>query len=231
MITVYGAEPMWGLPDPSPFVTKTETLLKIAGIPYEKRWANFSKAPKGKVPYINDDGEIIPDSTLIRQHIECKYRVDFDAGLDETTRAMLWAYEKLCEDHLYWLMVQERWADDANFEKGPKRFFDKAPALMRPLVIWMIRRQVRRSLHGQGASRYSAQERRMLVDRTYASISGLLRDREFAGGDKPCGADATLYAFTQGAACPHFEGAGHDLIKQYPVIETYIARMKARCFA
>ena len=33
MITLYGFGPLFGLPDPSPFVLKTMTQLKMAGLP------------------------------------------------------------------------------------------------------------------------------------------------------------------------------------------------------
>jgi hypothetical protein len=34
MITLYNFGPAFGLPDPSPFVMKVETLLKMARLPY-----------------------------------------------------------------------------------------------------------------------------------------------------------------------------------------------------
>jgi len=49
MITLYSFGPGFGLPDPSPFVTKAEVLLKMAELPYRTdfhaRWmddANFA---------------------------------------------------------------------------------------------------------------------------------------------------------------------------------------------
>ena len=59
MITLYAFGPAFGLPDPSPFVTKAEVLLKMAGQPYRTDVNGFNKAPKGKLPYIDDDGERI----------------------------------------------------------------------------------------------------------------------------------------------------------------------------
>lgn len=230
MITLYGAEPMWGQSDPSPFVVKTELLLKMAGVPYQRRWANFSKAPKGKIPYIEDEGEIIPDSTLIRFHLEKKYGADFSGGLAPFEAGAFWAAEKMCEDHLYWFNIMERWGNPVNFERGPRRFFDKAPALMRPLVVAMVKRQVLRNMHGHGVSRYSAEERRLMTERAFAALAGLLEGRDFAGGDKPCGADATLYAFLASITSAYFESEAPALAARHPVLGTYLARMKARFY-
>ena len=150
MITLYTFGPYFGLPDPSPFVMKAEVLLKMADLPFETDTGGFGKAPKGKLPYITDDGEIIANSTFIRLHIEKKYGFDFDAGLSPPNRAIAWAFEKMCENHLYWAGLHARWMVDANFNKGPRRFFDSAPAPLRPLIVTMVRRQVRRNLWGHG---------------------------------------------------------------------------------
>jgi glutathione S-transferase len=51
---------------------KGEMLLKLAKLPYRTDTRGFPRAPKGKLPYIVDDGEVIADSTLIRLHLERK---------------------------------------------------------------------------------------------------------------------------------------------------------------
>jgi len=80
MITLYTFGPNFGLPDPSPFVVKAEVLLKMAGLPYRTDTTGFKKAPKGKLPYIDDDGTIVCDSTFIRFHLEKKHHIEFRRG-------------------------------------------------------------------------------------------------------------------------------------------------------
>ena len=118
MITLYTFGPYFGLPDPSPFVMKAEVLLKMANLPFETDTGGFSEAPKGKLPYIADGGEIIADSTLIRLHIEKKYGFDFDAGLSRPERGVAWAFEKMCEDHLYWAGSARALDDRREFRQG-----------------------------------------------------------------------------------------------------------------
>ena len=122
MITLYTFGPAFGLPDPSPFVTKAEVLLKMAGLPYRTDTKGLSKAPKGKLPYISDGEDIIADSSFIRLHLEKRYTIDFDKGLSQHERGVACAVEKMCEDHLYWLLVYDRWADDANFKRSRQVF-------------------------------------------------------------------------------------------------------------
>ena len=45
-------------------------LLKFAGLEYQEERSIPSNAPKGKVPYIDDEGTTVADSTFIRFHIE-----------------------------------------------------------------------------------------------------------------------------------------------------------------
>ena len=79
MITLYGFGTGFGLPEISPFVTKTEVQLKMARLAYAKEKAMPPSSPKRQLPYIVDEAETIADSTFIRAHIEGKYGFDFDA--------------------------------------------------------------------------------------------------------------------------------------------------------
>jgi glutathione S-transferase len=228
MITLYTFGPAFGLPDPSPFVTKAAALLKLAGLAYATNTGGFGKAPKGKLPYIDDGGTIVADSTFIRTHIEARYGVDFDKGLSPHERGVAWAVEKMLEDHLYWGVVHSRWMDDRNFNVGPITFFQKVPALVRPLVIAMIRRQVRRTLHGQGIGRHSPAEIASLMNRAIDALAAILGDKPYLMGNEPCGADATAYAFTLGVLCPAFESPMRGRAASHANLVAYAERMRAR---
>ena len=174
----------------------------MSGLPFRTDTAGFNKAPKGKLPYIEDDGERIANSTLVRWHIEKKYQFDFDRGLDAGQRAIAWAFEKMAEDNLYWTLLDSRWTDDANFYKGPVQFFGQMPAPLRPIVIAMVRRQVRKALHAHGLGRHSNAEIVAIGTRSIDAIADHL-------GQKPSSwaraerVDATMFAFAAGALCRH----------------------------
>jgi len=194
MIKLYSFGPYFGLPDASPFVLKTMTLLKFAGLRYVEDHAGYGRAPKGKLPYIDDDGKIVADSTFIRVYLEKKYGIDFDAGLTPEQRAAGWAIEKMLEEHYYWLLVQARWIDDGNFARGPAQFFSGAPAVVRPLVKALIRKKVARSLQAQGLGRHSSDELAELGRRDIEALSVLLGDKPYLFGAAPSAADATAFA-------------------------------------
>src|SRR5262249_55802180 len=150
MITLYTFGPAFGLPDPSPFVTKVEVLLKMAALPYRTDAIGLRRAPKGKVPYIDDEGERVAQSTFIRWHLGKENTIDFDKRLSPEQRAIAWAFEKRAEDNFYGALVDARGVDNANLAKGPEQFFRKIPAPVRPFLIAFTRRQIRRPLYAQG---------------------------------------------------------------------------------
>lgn len=201
-------------------------LFKIAGLEYRIDKSGFNKAPKSKQPYIDDEGEIIADSTFIRFHIEKKYGFDFDAGLDAQAKGVAWAVEKMFEDHLYWMIVRERWCNDANFDRGPRMFFDDAPALIRPLIIFMVRKKVAKSLQAQGLGRHSDAEFYLLAQKTIDAVANIIGDNKYLAGDKICGADATTFAFIDGLACPHFDSPVIGMIEKHQNLMEYLKRMR-----
>jgi glutathione S-transferase len=230
MITLYGFGPQFGLPDASPFVTKAEVLLKMANLPYRSDSNGFGSAPKGKCPYIDDDGQRIADSTFIRWHIERKYQFDFDRGLNNEERGIAWAFEKLAEDNIYWAVVDARWTDEANFQKGPVTFFRKVPALVRPVMVKMIRRQLRKTLHAQGIGRHSQAEIAALAIRGIDATAHYLGTKPFFMGAEPTGVDATIFAFTAGVLCPLFETPIRTAAERHDNLKRYVGRMTARYY-
>lgn len=231
MITLYTFGPAFGLPDASPFVTKAEVLLKMAGLEYRTDAGGFRKAPKGKLPYIEDQGVIVPDSTFIRWHIEKRYGVDFDARLSARERGIAWAVEKLLEDNVYWAVLDARWMDDNNFARGPAEFFRSLPWPMRPMVAAIIRRKVGQALWAQGMGRHRREEIIALAAKGIESVAAVLGDKPYLMGDEPCGADATVFAFVLGLLCPQFETPLRGLAEGHSNLAAYAERMRQRYFA
>jgi glutathione S-transferase len=230
MITLYTFGPYFGCPDASPFVMKGEMLLKLAGLPYETSTRGFTRAPKGKLPYIDDAGTIVADSTLIRLHIEKKYGFDFDKALPARERGIAWCVEKMMEDHLYWVMVYWRWLIDENFERGPKNFFKGAPALIRPLITTMVRKKVRSTLHAHGIGRHTDDEKNAMADRCVDALSQVLGDNQYLMGNELCGADATAFAFIAGGLPDLFESPLQKKLARTANLVAYRDRMMAEFF-
>jgi glutathione S-transferase len=225
MIVLYTFGPYFGLPDGSPFVTKAMLLLKFAGLAYSEDRGGYFKSPKKKLPFIDDDGTIVADSTFIRFHIEKKYGFDFDAGLDAEQRAMAWAVSKMCEEHLYFAFLDVRWRDEANFNKGAAHFFDAVPQPARALVRAMVRRKTVKNLYNQGLGRHTAEEIARLASRDIDALATLLGDKPFLMGDRPCSADATAFPFVAGFLVPLFETRLRTAVEGHANLVAYAKRI------
>jgi glutathione S-transferase len=225
MLTLYTFGPAFGLPDPSPFVMKAQMLLKLAGLVYHESRGGLPGAPKGKLPYVDDEGTIVADSTFIRWHIERKYRFDFDKGLSDEQRGIGWAVEKMCEDHLYWAILDARWLDKANFRNGPAHFFELAPAPVRPFAKQFVRRQVRRALHGHGIGRHGKDEIAELAKRDLDAIAAIMGNKHCLLDHSPCGADAAVFAFVAAALCDRFDTPIRAAAEAHASLVAYRDRM------
>ncbi len=226
MITLYAFGPMWGLPDPSPFVMKTEVQLKLTGLDYQVEYGALARSPKGKLPFIVDDGETVADSVFIRDHLERKYGLDLDADLTSSQRAQAWTLERMLEDHLYWAIVHARWGDDANFAAGPADFFRGAPDAVRDGA----RERMIATLHGQGFGRHRFEEVGDLAGRSFAALSTLLGDRPFLFGESPSGVDATAFATVAAALVPRFTSPVRAAVESFPNLVAYRDRLMARFY-
>jgi glutathione S-transferase len=225
MITLYGFGAGFGLPEISPFVTKTEVQLRMADLPYRKERAMPPASPKGQLPFIDDDGMAIADSTFIRAHIEHKYGFDFDAGLSLQARAQAWAFERTIEHHVYWAMVGARWVDPFNFAKGPAHFFDGAPEERREKLREDAQFRVAENYLLSGLGRHAPDEDIDLALRSILALSVQLGDKPYLMGEKPCGMDATAFAMLAGILTPFFSSRLRDRVQDFGNLAAYVDRM------
>ncbi len=226
MITLYCIGQGFGLPEISPYATKAEVQLKIAGLDYRKAKGRPDHSPKGQIPYIEDEGELIADSTFIRAHMEGKYGVDLDFGLDAAQRAEAWALERMIENHLCWTMVHARWLLRPNFDKGPGHFFDAAPDGVREAV----RKQVNANVRAVGLGRHSDEEIADLGAKSLWALSLRLGDRRFLFGEVPSAVDATAFGVLAGLLTPYFDSPLRERAEGFANLVAYVDRMMRRYY-
>ena len=205
MITLYAAGPAYGLPEGSPYVTKTEIHLKMAGLWYQKVPARPETSPKGQLPWIDDDGVRVADSTFIRAYLERSYGVDLDAGLSKAQRAHAWAIERMVENHLAWASCHFRFFDDDNFGKGPARWFDGLPGEARADAIDGLLDTVRTNLNIVGMGRHAPDEIVELAAWSLTALSETLGNKAFMMGHRPTSVDAIVFAMLAQILTPFFD--------------------------
>lgn len=226
MITLYGAGANFGLPEVSPYVTKTEVHLRMAGLAYAKEAATPQMSPKGQLPWLDDDGELIADSHFIRQHLERKYGLDFDEGLTGAERAQAWAIERMVENHLGWTLVV-RWLIPENYAKGPAQFFSALPPAMQEDMRRDIQGRIGESLRAVGVGRHTEAEILGLGVRSLAALSALLGEKPFLMGRRPTGVDAIAFGVLAGLMVPYFEAPIRHRAMSFRNLVAYVDRMMA----
>jgi glutathione S-transferase len=232
MITLYRFAPYLGTPDSSPFVIKVMMLLQLARLEFRDVQGNPFKAPQRLLPYIVDDGITVADSSLIRAHLERKYAVDFDAGLDPAQQAQAWAIERMCEDHLYFAMLETRWLDRDNFRAGlGKHMFGAVPAPLRPLAKAMLRRMNAKRLAGHGLGRHAKNDIAALARRDIDALATLIGDKPYLMGDKPCGADACVFGIVTAILTPPLDSPIRAAMAARPNLVAYRDRLTRQFFS
>jgi len=224
-ITLYGGGAGFGLPEVSPYVTKTEVQLKMAGLPYRKEQAMPDTSPRGQLPYIDDGGERIADSTFIRAHIERKYGVDFDAELDAVQRAQTWAIERMIENHFNWAAGYARWMLPENFAKGPAHFFDHVPEAARKTLCKEMLGRVTVTMRAVGVGRHTPDEIVGLGERSLSALSTMMGEGPYLFGARPCGVDATAFAGLAGLLTPFFDSPLQHRARRFANLTAYVDRM------
>jgi glutathione S-transferase len=230
MLQLHTFGPHFNMPDGSPFCIKALMLMKLSGLPYETKQMSFKQAPKGKAPYLVDEGVTIADSHFIMKHLESKHDVDFSGGYGADKLAIGWAAARMMEEHMYFLNGYERWMVDENFWKGPIQFFKEVPAPIRPLIARIVRKKAGKTHQAQGLGRHTDDERFELAKGNLAAVEALLGNHKYILGDKVSGADASVFPFIWTASSPYFKSRIADYVQTRPVLEAYLGRMKLEFF-
>lgn len=212
-------------PTASPFCMKSMCMLEAAGLPYEVvRTGDPRGAPKQKLPFIETDGEQIPDSEQIRAFIETAADMDFDEGLSERERGISRALIRMVEEHVYFAIVADRWGEDDNWDHVRAAFFTEIPGLIRGFVTRQVRKQALGQLNGQGIGRHSREERFDRVRRDVIAIREILGDQPFLFGDRPTAADYSVVPMMRASIVTPVPKALGKFITSDSVLMDYVTR-------
>ena len=227
-IKLYQFRTAFGLPNLSPFCMKVETYLRMAKLDFEIIEIGDPRSmPKGKAPVIDDQGQMIPDSSFILEHLEKAYRADLDAGLSAEKKATAHAFAKLLEERFYFTALYSRWMDDRCWPTVKQLFFNDFPPVVRSLVPVVARKQVRKALYGQGTGRHTQDEIYAMATKDLTELGAYLGEKPYFLGDQPRINDAIVYAFAANAVWFPVETPILESVRSQSNLMAYCERMKA----
>jgi glutathione S-transferase len=231
MIKLYQFARTWGIPNLSSFCVKVETYLRINKLPYEIVETLPLKAPRGKLPFIDDDGRKVSDSRLIVNYLKSAYGDNDAALLSLEQQGIAKAYERLLEEHLYWGCMVSRWNyTEENWQTNKQAIFGGLPPVICDVVAAITRRKFKAQIIGHGIGRLTHEELFELGKEDIDSLANFLGDKPYFMGDKPTSLDASAYGILVNAlGCPIKSPLkDHALTKQN--LMDYCRRMQAEFF-
>jgi glutathione S-transferase len=194
MIALYSYPALFGVADNNGYGLKVFAFMRLAGLPFTHEHVfDASKAPRGQLPYIVDDGETIGDSAVILAHLAAKHGVTMDAALGTRERNLDLLVARLLDD-LYWVMSYSRWQDERYYPAFRAAFMREHPGVSEDGFATARAFNFQR-YHFQGIGRYTP-------DGVYARgladlrvLADLVSDGAFVHGAAPASVDAAIYGF------------------------------------
>ena len=233
MIKLYGFGPRFGVVDASPFVVKVDLFMRMAGIEFESEndFNNLKKSPKGKLPFIEDNGKKVGDSAQILNYLTQTYHLSLDDHLTEQQKAQAMLATHCIDESLYWCLVYSRWIHEPTWQVIKEGFFSKLPIPIKWFLPSVIQKDVKKTLHRQGYGRHSMDELVDKSDQVFSSLSMILGDNDYFFGDTPSSFDAVAYSILCEFISFDFENPFINKARQYDNLVAYCQRIEAKYYS
>jgi glutathione S-transferase len=226
MITLITYQAGFGQLSYSPFCVKAMWLLKAAEAQWQREDCNDPrKYPYAKLPAIRTPEGVIGDSHNIQAYLE-KLGADFWG--DVSDRATGHAFMRMAEDHMYFHLVLDRWADEDVWPIIRENYFAALPKLLRKPIANGIRKGTLKGLESQGLGRFTAAERLGRIEPDLAAISARLKTQAFVMGDQISLPDYSVAAMLGAAMATPLPTLLSQRVAKDTVLASYAARVAER---
>lgn len=231
MIELHQFRPSFGLPNGSAFCMKIEAWLKLKALEYKTvTLDNPGKAPKGKAPYIVHEGKTIADSWLILQYLTQQFGPLTEEKLKPEIAAANYAAARMLEEHLYFILLSERWIIKENADILRDAYFGHINRFIRGPIFSVIVKHMKKQLYQQGMGRHTRQEQMQMGEQAIHSLAGVLDNRAFFDGTAPGETDCITVSYL--ANILYFTGSSpmNEHVKSEQKLVDYTKRMMQKTF-
>ncbi len=228
MIELYQFPPMYNLPNASPFCMKLESYLRAQNIDYKNHYSVDTRhSPTKKFPFMRENGKIYSDSGRIIERLEAESQAPMQARLTAREKAITLGFIRLCEEHLYWVLVYTRWVDleGNNTWKEDLQKGAKVPGFIFKVIYKALQRTVLKQLDGQGLGRHEKEAIYLLAEQDLQALSDFLGERRYFFGDSATLLDHALYAVTSSIYHTPWDSRLKAIALQYENLNEHSKRM------
>jgi glutathione S-transferase len=219
----------WGLLAPSPFCVKLEVVLRMRGEAYELRpTVSTLRAPRRKLPWIDEAGERLADSEMIVRRLERRNDVLEEAAVPRDVRARTHLVRRTLEESLYFALVAERWRDDAIRLRYATDLLASLPVLARPIIGELVRRMLERQLWQQGLGRHDLETLRDFARADLAAVAWALGTAPYFTGDRARAVDASVFGLLANLWHVPIDSALRQALATHPNLVAFIERMRTQ---
>jgi glutathione S-transferase len=216
---------MFGIPNLSPFCCKLETWLRLAKIPYVVvETSDPRTAPRRKLPYIEDDGARIADSSVIVDHLSRTRSIDLDESLSPCQRATALLVQRTLEEHYAFVLAYTHLLRAEGLRHTRARF-ERLPSMVRPFVARAVHKNVSKLLWSQGLLRCVHDEIIAAAIADWRAVLTFMSDGPFFFGDRATRVDAILFGTLAPTILTPIETPIREFLSSQPKVTAYTKRM------
>ncbi len=224
MIVLYSYPPLYGVADNNGYGLKVFAFLRLARLAFvHEHIFDASAAPRGQLPYIVDNDEVVGDSETIIAYLIQKYDLTNDAALDERERRLDLLVARLLDD-MYWVMSYSRWKDERFRPAFEAALLREHPSLTEAGLIKAREYNAQRYYY-QGIGRYTpdAAYARGLSD--LEVLDQIVPAEAYVHGTEPTSVDASIYGFVANIHFYDIETPLKQLLARRPKLVRHCLRI------
>ncbi|WP_222184138.1 glutathione S-transferase family protein [Geminicoccus harenae] len=223
-LTLFSYPQLFGLSDNNPYGLKVATFMQLCGVPFRHAHIiDASAAPRGQLPYLDDDGQVIGDSDAIIAHLTAKLDLAIDRDLSPSQRCTDLLVRRMLDD-LYWVMSYSRWRDDRYWPLFRDALLTTHAELTAD-QLEAARGYNFQRYHYQGIGRYEPADAYARGVRDLEVLAALLGDGPFLFGDRVHGIDAAIYGFVANIHCYEIDTPLKETVQATPQLVAHCQRV------
>ena len=233
MIELHQFPKLGDVPNSSPFCMKLESYLIAQKIPYQNFYsADLRRSPTGKMPYIKKQDQFYSDSSFIIDLLEKESSAPMQQSLTALEKSQTLAYQRLCEEHLYWALVYSRWVDvstDNNWRSIVQEG-TKLPKLLFGMIFKVMSKNAFRQTYEQGLGRLTKAQIYQKADDDLCALSEFLGQKNYFFNESPSLLDHIVYAVVANIEHTPWQSQLKQQLTKYPNLQAHSARMLKQVF-